>query len=312
MTNGEKVYQVNLEELIQDYTWRCYKGDQGFLTRLFLKRHNFQFDIRWGYIDFKHVTNPKKKSTEEDSTAVKARTEQTTNNGQESAIDVALRAIPPTVDEANKEGTELYFSEYENKTGETQTYKFTTTRETTTSTRVEMQENYTLGAETNLEVNLGAIVKFGGSVSGSCSVTETKAEEFTKTLTWNIDTEIKVPSWNMAKASLYVYEIPSKSNFVVQTTIRLPTGKLPVSIRRVKDDKEVHIEWISDLGVLFDTAYRKRSSVKIIPQRVIRDDGDEKMENIVVLTTRGICRNVSWKNQHVKVECHKMAGAPVE
>ncbi|XP_053391227.1 uncharacterized protein LOC128554040 [Mercenaria mercenaria] len=299
MTSGDKIYQVNLEELVEDYTWRCYKRDQGFFRKLFLRRSDYVFDIRWGYVDFKHVTNPDdKKTNAEQSTAGEIDTgEGTSTDKHDSTIDAQIRGLVSQIDATNKKDMELYFSEYENETSTPQTYTFTAARATTTTTKIEMQENYTLGAETNLEINLAEIVKIGGSVSGSFSVTETKAEEFSKTLSWNIDTQINVPSWNKAKASLYVYEIPSKSKFLVKTTMSLPRGQLPVTIRRRKDGKEVHIEWICDLAVLFDEDYRNRSSVKI-DKTVIMDNGDKVIENQIVLTTRGICRNVSFKNQH--------------
>ncbi|XP_053399342.1 uncharacterized protein LOC123557053 [Mercenaria mercenaria] len=312
MTKGDRIYQVNLKELVEDYTWRCYKRDQGFFRKRFLRRSHYVFDIRWGYVDFKHVTNrDDKKSNVEQSTAFGTDTsEGTISDTQETAIDAEMREHVSQIDETNKKDIELYFSEYENRTSTPQTYTFTAARTTTKSTKFEIQENYTLGAETNLEINLAEVVKIGGSVSGSVSVTETKAQEFLKTLSWNLDTQINVPSWNKAKASLYVYEIPSKSKFLVKTTISLPARDLPVTIRRVKDGKEVHTEWISDLAVLFDDDYIKRSSVEIVPQKVKDNYGDDVIENQVVLTTRGICRIVSFQNQHVKVECQKIDGAP--
>lgn len=326
MPGGERIYQVNLEELIEDYVWMCYKKDLGFFRRIFRRRGHYIFDVRWGYLDFSHVTNPVEKipksSPSGQSSGVSGQVQgatssiPTTGTGsgdttEQSAVDAAFRGLKPQFDEAEKKDIELYFSEYENKTETEQSYKFTATRQTTTTTRVEMQENYTLGLTTNLEVNLAEIVKIGAEASASFSVTETKAEEFSKSLTWNIDTEIRVPRWNKAKATLYVYEMPSKSNFVVKTTVKLtsPLG-LPVTIRQAKDGKEVHTEWITDLGVLFNKDYLNRSSVEVKPVKVIQDDGDEFMENHIVLTTRGVCRNVAFKNQHVKVECHEMEGAP--
>ena len=49
---------------------------------------------------------------------------------------------------------ELYFTEYENRTPQMQSYTFETSRETTATTKIELQENYTIGAEANLEVGL--------------------------------------------------------------------------------------------------------------------------------------------------------------
>ncbi|KAL4224442.1 hypothetical protein ACF0H5_017894 [Mactra antiquata] len=316
---NEKIFQVNLEEVISKYAWKAYLFNKNFAQKWFMKRSNYEFDIRWGYLDFKHETIPEKKENAtkaKGDTNDKAEEDKPTDGAtgdektaEKSVVQTAIEQLTPAVHEAKKKGVELYFSEYENRTLTTQTYKFTTTRQTTETTRIEMQENYTLGAQTNLSVNLGEIVSFGGQLSASLSVTETKAQEYSKSLTWNIDTDIKVPRWNRAKATLYVYETPTTSSFEVKTTMRLPSGKLPVSIRQVKDGKEVYVVWIQDLGALFDEDYKRKSGVRIEEETVERD-GRMKIVNVVVLTTRGICRYVGFKNQHVEVECKEMAGAP--
>ena len=303
------IYQINLEELVENYTWQQYKSDKTFFKKLFLRRSDYVFDIRWGYADFKHVTNPKKQQDGQSTTEDKKDTARASDEAEGSTIDDQVKEIVKKANQANKKDVELYFSEYENASDIPQKYIFTATRETTSTTRFELQECYTLGAETNLEINLGEIVKIGGNISGEFSVTETKAEEFTKTLTWNIDTEISVPKWNKAKASLYVYEIPTKSDFVVQTTLSLPQRHLPVTIRRVKDGKEVHREWIKNLEILFDDKTRKY--IEVVPERYVDENGDDRIGSQIVLTTRGMCKNVSFKNQHVKVECKPIPGAPV-
>lgn len=308
--SSNKILQVNLEEVIEDYVWRLFKEGRGFLKRFFLRRSDYVFDIRWGYIDFKHVTIPDKKQQKSRQTASgQSTSEQDSGDNQASATDAEVSNKVPTIsEEAGKKDIELYFSEYENQTSEPQKYTFKASRQTTATTKVELQEHYTLGAQTNLEINFAEIVKFGAEVNASYSLTETKAEEFSRTLTWDIDTEIQVPKFHKAKASLYVYEVPSKSTFVVETTLSLPSEGLPVTIRRAKDGREVQTRWILDLGILFKD-YKERNAVKVVEQTVIKKNGAEGKENQIVLTTRGVCRNVSFKNQHVLVECHKLTGA---
>ncbi|XP_060586281.1 uncharacterized protein LOC132742018 [Ruditapes philippinarum] len=304
MGSNGRIYQVNLGELVENYIWGRYKHDTSFIKRLFLRRSNHLFDIRWGYVDFKHAAYPenKKQQTIQPTASEGSISERAPSGTDVSDIDGQMENLVPQDGKSNKRDIELYYSIYENETDTPQKYTFTASRETTSSTKFELQENYTLGAETNLEINLAEIVKIGGKVSGEYSITETKAEEFTKTLSWNINTEIEVPSRNKVKASLLVYEIPTKTSFVVKTTISIPTGNLPVTIRR-KDGKEVHTEWINDLGVLFDADYINRSTVKIIEKKIVKDDGDEVIDNQIILTTRGVCRNISFMNQYVKVEC---------
>lgn len=312
VNQSEKIYKVNLEELVSNYVWGKFKRNKNFIRKLFLRRADYQFDIRWGYVAFSHETNPEDENTPGPSGSTKpteksSKPESTTL----SVIQATEQQVVPDMNEANKKNVQLYFSEYENKTKTTQVYKFTTTRQTTETTKLEMQENYTIGAKTNLSVNLGKIVSLGAEVTGSLSVTETKAQEFSKSLTWSIDTEIKVPRWHKAEAKLLVYEIPTEANFVVKTTMSLPTGSLPVSIIRIKDGKEVYVGWILDLKVLFDEAYRRRSTVKVF-EKTIERNGRQKIVNMVELTTRGICRHIGFRNQHVEVKCDSIPNAPAD
>lgn len=275
----ETVYQINLQQLVEKYIWSKYKSDVGFPKKYFLRKDRYYCDIRWGYVDFVHETTS---------------------------------SIRPNTPGVGQKDVQLYFSEYENNTGHDQTYTFHTSRETTASTKVELQENYTVGAETNLEISLGEVVKFGGGVSGSMSITDTKGQEFSRTMSWDIDTEIKVPKWNKAKASLYVYEEPSIVDFTVKTTVALaaPSRRLPVTIRKRDDDEEVKTYWITNIECLFDSKLTGGDTPKVkLETRLI--EGTENMgEVIAILTTRGVCRNISWQNQHVKVECERIEGAP--
>ncbi|XP_052794670.1 uncharacterized protein LOC128227834 isoform X1 [Mya arenaria] len=276
-----KVYQVNLQEFIEEYAWDCFKQDIGFIRRLFNRKSKFYFDIRWGYLDFSHRTESKER---------------------------------PVTGNVNQKNEELYYSEYDNKTSTQQNYTFSTSRETTATTSIELQENYTIGAETNLEVDLAGIVKFGGGVNGSLSVTETKSQEFSKTLTWNIDTNIVVPRWNRARATLLVYEQPSILDFTVTTTLSLPKKTLPVSLRRKRDDKIVKTYYITNLNAIF-AEYNKKYATdedRIVKIETRPVEGSAIDEVIAVITSHGTCKNVSWKKQHVKVQCTPIEGAPPE
>ncbi|WAQ98446.1 hypothetical protein MAR_022819 [Mya arenaria] len=255
------VYQINLQEFIEEFVWDCFKHDIGLIRGIFNKKSKFYFDIRWGYLDFSHKT--------------KSEERQVTGN-------------------MNQRNEELYYSEYDNKSNMQQSYTFSTSRQTTATTRIEMQENYTIGATTNLEVDLAGIVKFGGGVNGSLS-----------TLTWNIDTNIVVPPWNRACARLFVYEQPSILDFTVTTTLSLPKTSLPVSIRRKQDDKLVKTYYITNLNAIFAKYNQKyeNDKDKIVKIEARPVEGSEIDEVIVKITSRGTCKNV---------QCTPIEGAPVQ
>lgn len=264
----DKPYQIDIKELVEKYIWKRFKEESSFVQKIFHRKSKYYLDIRWGYIDFAHETKYREREINTNRDNVKI---------------------------------ELYFSEYENKTAEDQIYKFSTSRTTTATTKIELQQNYTLGAKTNIEVDLG-IAKIGGGVDGSMAITETEGQEFSQTLTWNIDTEIKVPSWNHAKATLHVTEMPVVVDFTVTTRMKLKTGSLPVSVRCKQSNRIVKTFWIENLTAIFPKGYQDKYG-DIVKEHREKHEGVELLDVQMLLTTYGICRMTSWKNQHVEVVC---------
>lgn len=208
---------------------------------------------------------------------------------------------PRVVGDNKHNDVELYSCEYENKTDDEQIHRFSTSRETAATTRIELQENYTLGADTNIEVNIGC-VKMGGKVNGGLSVTKINGQEYSKSLTWSIDTEIKVPAKQRAIAKLHVNEYRVVTDFTVKTTVTLPKKKMPVSIRRISDNKLIYTVWIQNIDAIFDLKFLKRAE-DVIEVIDIPNEAEKKTYIGLILKSRGTCNNVSFRNQNVTVEC---------
>lgn len=275
--NKPHLYQVNLKEHIEKYAWKRFRATEGFFKTMFMRKSRYYVDIRWGYLHFDHKTTP----TEHQR--------------------------PKSGSDAERKNVELYLCEYENKTEDEQTHKFSTSRETTATTKVEFQENYTIGAETNIEVDLG-FVKAGGGVNGGLSVTKTDGEEYSESLTWNIDTEIKVPAKQKATAKLHVYEEPTIMDFEVETKVTLPKNRLPVAIRRISDDKLIgNTIWIQNIDAIFEPEYLEKAK-NLIEVIDIEDQEAGKIYVGLKLKSHGTAQNVSFKNQTVTVECTPLPG----
>lgn len=276
MSNSKpRLYQVNLKDHIEKYAWKRFRGIQGFFKTTFMCKSRYYVDIRWGYLQFDHKTTEHPR--------------------------------PKSGSDADRKNVELYLCEYENKTDDEQTHKFSTSRETTTTTKVEFQENYTIGAETNVEVDLG-FVKAGGGVSGGLSVTNTEGQEYSETLTWNIDTEIKVPAKQKATAKLHVYEDPTISDFEVETTVTLPKKQLPVAIRRISDDKLIgNTICIQNIDAIFEREYLTKAK-HLIEVIEIEDQEAGKTRVGLKLKSHGTAQSISFKNQNITVECTPLPG----
>ena len=264
--------EINLKECIEQFAWNRFRETHGFFTRLFTLKNRYYVDIKWDYMNFDHKTT----------------TLHTENSGDAKNV-------------------ELYFCEYENKTDDEQVHKFSTSRLTTATTSVTFQKSYTLGAEANIQVNLGS-VKLGGVLKGGLTITNTNGQSFSESLTWNIDTEIKVPAKQKAIAKLHVSEDQSVIDFEVETTVTLPKKKFPVSIRRISDDKLMgQTIWILNLKVLKEYLKEAQGMVELKenPEKI----GDKTyMYTALVLKSHGTARTISFKNQNVTVECTPLPG----
>lgn len=270
-----QLYQLNLKEHIEKYAWKRFRATEGFFKSTFMRKNRYYVDIRWGYLHFEHKTTEHPR--------------------------------PKLGGDEEKKNVELFLCEYENKTDDEQVHKFSTSRETTSTTSVEFQENYTLGAETNIEVDLG-FVKAGGGINGGMSITNTEGHEESETLTWNIDTEIKVPAKQKATAKLHVYEDPTIADFEVETKVTLPKKHLPVSIRRKSDDKLMGSTiWIQNIDCIFDQEYLD-SAKNLVEVLELPNEADNKLYIGLLLKSHGTCQNISFKNQHVTVECTPLEG----
>ncbi|KAL3846894.1 hypothetical protein ACJMK2_017846 [Sinanodonta woodiana] len=275
--SNQKLYSIDLKSCIEQYAWKKFRENMGCCRSLLISKKKHYVDVRWGYLQFKHQT-----------TRFEQRDETTSGVPQQQNVD-------------------LYISDYENKTSLTQQYTFSATRETRSSASVEVQDNYTLEGSMNLEIDLAGFGKLGGGFSQSLSVTNTSGETFEKALGWEVNTEVRVKPWHKAKATLCVYQLNMVYDFEVKTTVSLTQGHLPVAIRRNKDDKIVWVFWITKLPIIFDDKFRKRNNIVIVEEHLT--DVDRIREN-VQFTTHGVCKIVSWTNQHVKVESKEMPKMP--
>ncbi|KAK3577262.1 hypothetical protein CHS0354_030547 [Potamilus streckersoni] len=275
--DNQRLYSINLKDCIEAYTWKRFREKEGFFKSLRVSKRKHYVDIRWGYLQFKHKTT---------------RFEQ--REGTLSGI-------------CQEQDVQLYVSDYENKTPTRQHYTFSATRETRASATVEVQENYTLEGHMNLEIDLAGFGKIGAGFNRSLSVTNTSGETFEKALTWEVNTEVIVRPWHKAKASLCVYESNAVYDFEVKTTVSIPEGHLPVAIRRKADDKIVWVLWITNITAIFDNDFMEVNNIKVVEEHL--SDVNRIREDIE-LTTHGVCKMVSWKNQFVRVESDELPDMP--
>ncbi|XP_060080813.1 uncharacterized protein LOC132560176 [Ylistrum balloti] len=295
MSSPEKVYSINIEDIIKEYTWNRFRKSKHFLRRPFYRKSNYYIDINWGYLDFNH-----------DTVRFDIRPESTSTLPEEIA-STSVESSPgkQSVDKDGSKNVVLYKSRYENKTPMDQQYTFSTTRETKASCNVEFQETYTKGAECNIEIKVpGDIVTIGAGLSGELAVTKTKSESFEETVTWEVNTQINVARGHTAEATVFVSERNSMADFEVKSTMSLPDGKdMPVAVRRISDDMVMYTDIINDLAPVFSEVAKKSQIVELVKSK---DQKRGMLRSNVILTTHGTCKSISWKNQHVHVNSEQV------
>ena len=137
--SSKDTLRVNLQDLFEEYAWKKFTEDWNIIKRVFRRRSKYKIVIRWELLEFKHET-----------TKFKDRLK-------------AVNATPGGASISGKSGAEcpmvsndvvLYQAEYKNKTPLKQEYTFSSTRQTTSSTTVELHESYTMGHECNIEISV--------------------------------------------------------------------------------------------------------------------------------------------------------------
>lgn len=299
----EQMFNVNLEEILEKYTWKRYKSDKGFIKNLFTRKSNYYVDIRWGYLEFSHKTTRFDiRPDAADMVPAEIATSSRPSGGKSGD-----KKSPSRSPGGSKEVI-LYKSDYVNDTPLEQKYTFSTTRTTTASTSIELEETFTKGGEASIEISVpGDIVTVGAGLSGELSVTETEGQTFEESLTWEVNTEINVDKGHKAEAVVVVSEKNSLADFEVKTTVSLPDGKdLPIAIRRRSDDAIEYVIIVNDLKAVFGSYAEGRNNIDLAQNP---DEKRKMMRYDVIFTTHGTCKSISWKNQHVEVHSEELPGA---
>lgn len=286
-------FKLNLQDLFEEYAWRRFNDTRNVFSRMFNRRSKFYIDVRWGYIEFKHET-----TRFEERPDVVDVTPAEISVSEVSDVKGSPKASKDVI---------LYQSDYENRTPMDQEYNFSSTRDTTNSTTVELQENYTKGGECSLEISVpGDLVTVGAGLSGSLSVTKTETETFETTTSWTVDTKINVRKGHRAEAKVHVSERNSVADFEVKTTMKVIDGKeLLIAIRRVSDDKLVHIVGVPDLLDVFYKLVETNPNVEKL-EYLDKSRSTPRKRHKVILYSRGTCKSMSWKNQHVEVHSERI------
>jgi hypothetical protein len=262
---------------------------------MFKRRSKFYIDVRWGYLDLKHETT--RFDERLDSVDV---TPAEISVSEETNVKRRPKASKDVI---------LYQSDYENKTTMDQEYNFSSTRETKNSTTVELQESYFQGGKCNIEIK---VPEYFFALGGELCVRKPKTETTETTTSWTVNTKINVQKGHKAEAKVHVSKQNSVADFEVKTTMKVIDGKeLLIAIRRVSDNKLVHIVGVPDLLDVFYELVENNSNVESV-EYLDTTRSTPRKRHKVILYSRGTCKCTLFANQHVEVHSERIPSYIIE
>lgn len=261
---------IDIQKLIQDYVWKEFTRDVCCIQGIFVRRSDFIIDIPWSFFEIYHRTikfNPRSK------------------------LASGLRDQKQVV---------LFSTNFRNNTQKEQSYKLKTQRHTKATTTITCQRGYVVGCCTNLYLKLQLPEKYSdcgvsAGLSGQLTVTRPPGETIEETYIWETDSDVVVEPNYLTEAKIMLTEDEMVADFEVRSTLRMPSGEAPVTIRRKKDMEIQGVVMINDLSDVFADC-----NVSIIEVAT----SDRKVTYHIEITTIGILQSIRWRNQRILLESH--------
>ncbi|XP_046561017.1 uncharacterized protein LOC124270037 [Haliotis rubra] len=265
---------IDVQGIIQDWAWDTFIKDIGYFRRCFIRRKDFVIDVPMNYYQFSH------------SDAV--------------LEGLNIKSDSKTAPEIGEgmPNTSILATDYHNDTDMEQVYNFRMERARKASVSVTFQKGFTIGGTANFSV---CGVDCG--LEAKLEVTKTTEQTFEEVLTFETSCEIKVKENTNCEAKVIFTEKEMSYRFTVETTMRMPSGKAPVYIRR-KKDKKVMMSWkIQDLRHIFHKYKEEKDPDRKVDfvRETIMLNGREYNNYAIKLTTKGLVEGTKLSSQVVEL-----------
>ena len=210
-----------------------------------------------------------------------------------------IRHSEPDYDDQRSPGAPntqvLFKTTFTNNTENEQEYSFRTERTTVSTCEVEIEKGVSYGMDLGVSLKLPSeILEVGAGFRRDISLTSTVGECFEETLTWGVDSLVKVPPLHKTTAELVITEDTSAAAFKIRTRL---SGRISVHITNIRDNNSFVKNIDGDI-------------VEIL-KREIADGGLQSMtpeKNCVTYITKGNCSFRYGVEQHVKLSEEPLDG----
>lgn len=128
----------------------------------------------------------------------------------------------------------LFKNTFTNSTNQEQEYTFKTERCTSSSCDIIMERCLVLGQEVNVGIKTPCeILEANSGFKRELAMTDAQGQCIEESLTWGVDSQVKVPPQHMTTAVLEVFEDELGGEFEVVTEF---VGKVLVSVTNIRDN----------------------------------------------------------------------------
>ncbi|XP_046561015.1 uncharacterized protein LOC124270036 isoform X2 [Haliotis rubra] len=265
---------LDVHKIIQDWAWGEFIKSEGRFRRPFIRRKHFTVDVQMNFYQF------------EDSKA------------ELKDVDVGSESNPFSKEGEHMPNTSILSTDYHNDTDMDQVYKFRMERARKASVKVTFQKGFTIGGTANFSIGV-----VNGKLETTLNVTKTTEQTFEETLTFETNSDINVKANTNCVAQVVFTEREMCKRFTVETTMRMPSGKAPVYIRRKKDKKVMMSFKIQDLRLIFHKYKEEKDPDRRVDfvRETIMLNGREYNNYAIKLTTRGVLEGMRLSGQTVRL-----------
>lgn len=298
---AEVPYIIDVEKVITDYVWECFKLTRPPWQQVCIRRKDFIIEVPMNYFHFdilREELSPRPKS----EAACVHPQQACMTSGTYPSNKGMIKAQMYT----NAKGI-VISTDFTNNTDKDQTYKFRFEKSRKASLTVTFQRGYTIGGKANFSIGLPkelpASASSGGEFDMRISVSKTSGETIEETLTWEATSEIHVAKKSSCSARVLLTEVPVSYSFKLWTKMSMPMGSAPATIRRRNSSGFRYTHLIENLQPVFEKYHRHVDFVEELTARSVRSFS-------VILKTSGIIEGVRLSDQKILLDSKDLVQRP--
>lgn len=283
----------DLEEIVKNWAWKQY--DRTATWRQKRLRRNEErsrgsyigVHIDWSEVSFFDETHWGKiaQGTFDDL-------DSSSDSNENKSLDVEDATSRP--DKVMSHANILFQTKFTNNTNDEQEYTMKTEKTTSSICTTEVESGYTKGYEMSVTLKTPCeVLEASAGFHREMSLNRIEGEEIEETLSWGVESQIRVKRGHIAEAQMVVNEKKVNGNFTVVTKMK---GLVIVNFNNIRSKNSLiksTAHDISEIVAEFLDMERRKGQ----PLDFVTID-----KNVVIMKTKGTCRFRFGVKQEVRVD----------